>query len=160
MKLKPLIAIALLTTCVWLRPAAQAQAPDDHEYFSAAELDAYAAAMAADGSAGPGRMVSEETYFAALSHRQPGSGSAESHRNWADVYFVSSGTGLLIVGGTIIGGEETGPGEIRGDSIDGGLRRTLTEGDVVHIPAGTAHHVIVAPGEQLTYVLFKIQSIK
>ena len=147
-----LLLVALLTA------GAHAQELTDHDYFSAAELDAFAEALAADASAGPGRIVDQSNYFAAISHRQPGPGMSESHRDWADLYFVSSGTGTLVVGGAIRGGRETGPGEIRGTSIEGGIRRMLAEGDVVHIPAGTPHHVIVAAGEQLTYVLFKVRA--
>jgi mannose-6-phosphate isomerase-like protein (cupin superfamily) len=105
------------------------------------------------------RIIDHGNYFAAIVHREPGPGFSESHRDWADVYFVTSGNGILIVGGTIPDGTESAPGEIRGTAIDGGTRRDLAAGDVVHIPAGTAHHVITPPGQQITYFIFKVQKL-
>ena len=36
-----------------------------------------------------------------------------------------------------------------------GETRRLAVGDIVHIPAGIPHHVVVAPGETVTYLLIK-----
>jgi mannose-6-phosphate isomerase-like protein (cupin superfamily) len=130
-----------------------------HDYWSGETLDGYAAELArsvgANNSAVADRIIDHGHYFAAIVHREPGPGFSESHRDWADLYFVSSGTATLVVGGSIPDGTETAPGEIRGTSIQGGTRRTLAEGDVVHIPAGTPHHVFVDPGNQVTYFIFK-----
>jgi mannose-6-phosphate isomerase-like protein (cupin superfamily) len=136
---------------------AQTQESDPFDFYSAAELDEFAAAIAADPRGGPGRVIDQENYWGVISHRTPASGSAESHRDWTDIYFVSDGTAELVVGGTINDAKETAPGEIRGSTIKGGTRRALAEGDVVHIPPGTAHHVIVAEGETLTYLLLKVK---
>jgi mannose-6-phosphate isomerase-like protein (cupin superfamily) len=132
-------------------PALTAE-PGSHGYWSAAELDG--------GAELTGRLIDETGYFGALAHREPGPGASELHRDWADIYFVTRGTATLIVGGTIPNPRETSPGELRGESIDGGMRRTLGVGDVVHIPAGTAHHVIVAPGSELDYFLVKVEAAR
>jgi quercetin dioxygenase-like cupin family protein len=134
-------------------PWALAQPTGGHDYLSAAELDRYA-----QPGNPSGRLFASDNYFGVMSYRAPGPGFSESHRDWTDIYFVTSGTGTLIVGGTIPNATEDQPGEVRGTSIDGGTRRTLSEGDVVHIPPGTAHHVIVAEGQQLTYLLIKVQA--
>ena len=139
-----------------------AQEPVNHDYWSAADLDGYAESLAervgTNNSAVLDRIIDHGHYFAAIVHREPGPGFSESHRDWADVYFISSGGGTLIVGGTIPDGTETTPGEVRGSSIEGGTRQRLAEGDVLHIPAGTPHHVIVESGGQITYFIFKIQN--
>jgi mannose-6-phosphate isomerase-like protein (cupin superfamily) len=144
-------------------PPLLAQPPGGHDYWSAAELAGYAeslsASVGANNSAVLDRIIDHGNYFAAIVHHEPGPGFSESHRDWADVYFVTSGNGILIVGGTIPDGTESAPGEIRGTAIDGGTRRDLAAGDVVHIPAGTAHHVITPPGQQITYFIFKVQKL-
>jgi hypothetical protein len=63
-----------------------------------------------------------------------------------------------LFGGTIPEGKAIAAGEIRGASIQGGTRQTLSPGDVVHIPAKTPHNVIVEPGAQLTYFILKVRN--
>ncbi|MGD8324557.1 MAG: cupin domain-containing protein [Gammaproteobacteria bacterium] len=131
------------------------------DFWSAAELDEFAVSLAddvgANNSAVLDRIIDHGSYFAAIVHREPGPGFSESHEEWADVYFVSSGKGTLVTGGTIPDGTETDPGEIRGTVIEGGTARTIAEGDVVHIPAGMPHHVMVADGDQITYYILKLK---
>jgi mannose-6-phosphate isomerase-like protein (cupin superfamily) len=105
------------------------------------------------------RIIDHGNYFASIVHREPGPGFSESHRDWADLYFVTSGSASLTTGGTIAGGAETDPGEVRGSTINGGQTEQIAAGDVVHIPAGVPHHVIVNPGEEVTYFIFKIQAL-
>lgn len=89
-------------------------------------------------------------------HRE-GNGEAELHEAVADVFIVQSGQATLVVGGKVVGGRATGPGEVRGVSIQGGENRSLGPGDMAHIPANTPHQVLLAPGKQLTYVTVKIE---
>jgi mannose-6-phosphate isomerase-like protein (cupin superfamily) len=88
-------------------------------------------------------------------HRE-GSGEAEIHESVVDIFVVQSGGATLLVGGTVIGGKSTGPGEIRGSEIKGAEKQQLAPGDIVHIPAGLPHQVIVEKGRQLTYVIVKV----
>jgi len=155
------IRIGSSLTLLFIAQAVLAQEAARHDYWRAADLDGFAdslaASVGANNSAVLDRIIDHDSYFAAIVHREPGPGFSESHDEWADVYFVSSGRGTLIVGGRIADAEETAPGEIRGTRIEGGTQRTLAEGDVVHIPAGTPHHVIVEPGNQITYFIFKVR---
>ena len=89
-------------------------------------------------------------------HRE-GSGEAEIHGSLADIFVVQSGEATLLVGGTLVGGKNTGPGEIRGSGITGGEKRQLAAGDMVHVPAGMPHQVTLEKGRQLTYVIVKIK---
>ena len=48
------------------------------------------------------------------------------------------------------------PGEWRGGTARGATRQRIGAGDVVTIPAGTPHQFILSPGEQITYIAFKV----
>jgi len=66
-------------------------------------------------------------------------GQAEIHTEDADIVYVLDGTATLVTGGTAVNTKETAPGELRGDSIQGGETRHLAKGDVIVIPAGMPH---------------------
>jgi mannose-6-phosphate isomerase-like protein (cupin superfamily) len=164
--LRPAAAAIALFSPAWAQllvvPALLAQETADYDYWSAFQLDNLGRALAdqtgANNAAVLDRIIDYEHYFAAIVHREPGPGFSESHADWADVYFVTAGNASLIVGGTIPDGEETEPGEVRGTVIEGGTLQRLAKGDVVHIPAGTPHHVLVEPGEQVTYYILKVRA--
>ena len=82
------------------------------------------------------------------------SGRAEFHAGAADVFFVLSGEATLISGGSIVNPQ--GSGEIRGDSITGGTSATMHRGDVVHVPPGTPHQVVIKGTASFFYVLVKV----
>jgi mannose-6-phosphate isomerase-like protein (cupin superfamily) len=88
--------------------------------------------------------------------RREGSGQAEWHEKQADIMFISEGEAVLTVGGKVIGGKPTGPGEIRGTSIEGGTQVTLHPGDVQYIPPKTAHMMSLKAGEHITYFVTKV----
>ena len=75
--------------------------------------------------------------------RREGDGAVEIHETQVDVITVVSGEGTLIVGGTMVDGKTTAPNEIRGKSINGGVRKAMAAGDVIHIPAKVPHQMLV-----------------
>jgi hypothetical protein len=83
-------------------------------------------------------------------------GLVEIHQKFDDVIVVQTGIAVLIVGGEVIEPASPEPGEIRGRSIRGGTKRSVTLGDVIHITAGTPHQFLIASGDQITYILVKI----
>jgi mannose-6-phosphate isomerase-like protein (cupin superfamily) len=91
-----------------------------------------------------------------LAHREA-NGLAEWHETEADVFVVQSGEAVLVVGGTIPGASDTAAHEKRGDAITGGVRQKLTKGDVVRIPAKTAHQLLVEGGKEFTYFVVKVK---
>jgi mannose-6-phosphate isomerase-like protein (cupin superfamily) len=91
-----------------------------------------------------------------LAHREA-DGQAEWHGTEADVFVVQSGSATLIVGGTMSKAETTAPQEKRGPSIEGGTRHKLAAGDIVRIPAGIPHQLLVATGDQFNYFVIKIR---
>lgn len=75
--------------------------------------------------------------------------AASSHDQVTEVYEILEGVGTIVTGGAIVNPQRrrnvtevvaqmNGPG-VAGNGIDGGLRRRLTKGDLVIIPAGTPH---------------------
>ncbi len=92
-----------------------------------------------------------------VAHRE-GNGEAELHETQVDIFFVQSGQATLIIGGAMVEGKTIAPHEIRGPSISGGDTKKLGPGDVVHIPAGVPHQVMVDNGSQFTYVIIKVDA--
>ena len=90
-------------------------------------------------------------------HRQ-GSGESEVHETVADIFIVQTGEATLVVGGKVVGGKTTAPGEIRGTAIQGGEKRKLGPGDIAHIPANTPHQVLLDSGKQFTYLIVKVEN--
>lgn len=90
-----------------------------------------------------------------IAHRE-GTGQAEWHEKQADVIVISQGNLTLTLGGTIVDGKDTQPGEIRGSAIRGGTEHKLGPGDAVYIPPKTPHLMTLAPGQQVTYFVTKV----
>lgn len=84
------------------------------------------------------------------------SGEAEIHEKQNDVFIVQAGRATLVLGGEMVDGKTTTPGEIRGPSIKGGERRELSAGDVVHISPNVAHQLLLRDGDTFTYAVVKI----
>jgi mannose-6-phosphate isomerase-like protein (cupin superfamily) len=92
-------------------------------------------------------------------------GGSASHDRVSEVYQVLAGSGTLVTGGTIVNPQRctstqeevtqiNGPG-VSGDSIQGGVSRRITKGDMVIIPAGTPHWFSEIQ-ETLTYTVVRV----
>jgi mannose-6-phosphate isomerase-like protein (cupin superfamily) len=92
-------------------------------------------------------------------------GGAASHDKVSEVYQVLEGSATLVTGGTIINPQRrtstqeevtqiNGPG-VSGTSIEGGVSRRITKGDMVIIPAGTPHWFPEIQ-ETITYTVVRI----
>jgi mannose-6-phosphate isomerase-like protein (cupin superfamily) len=88
------------------------------------------------------------------------SGKAELHEKFADFYVVVEGKATLVSGGTMVNGKSTGPGEVRGDSIQDGKETKMKKGDIVHIPANIPHQVMLTKGDTFQYFIVKVQEIE
>ena len=91
----------------------------------------------------------------ALTHRDT-SGGLERHEAWTDILVIESGSATLLSGGVQEGATESSPGEWRGGTARGATRQAIRAGDVVTTPAGTPHQMLLAPGERITYIAFKV----
>ena len=98
-------------------------------------------------------------HTATVNHRM-GDGQMEVHADWNDLFFIQTGDAALLIGGTVVNGKTTAPGEIRGTGATGGEKHPIAAGDVVHIPAGVPHQFLIPAGKQVTYVAVKIPAGK
>jgi uncharacterized protein GlcG (DUF336 family)/mannose-6-phosphate isomerase-like protein (cupin superfamily) len=94
-------------------------------------------------------------YMVHASHRD-GAGMAEVHTLDADIIYVLEGSATFVTGGTVEGGRETAPNEIRGTSITNGEVRRIAEGDVLIVPSGTPHWFKDVTGP-LNYYVVKVR---
>jgi mannose-6-phosphate isomerase-like protein (cupin superfamily) len=83
-----------------------------------------------------------------------GDGEAEWHEKQTDIFIAQTGEATLVYGGKMTDARTTGPGEMRGPSISGGMQKKLVPGDVVHIPAKVPHQLLVQ--KEFTYAVFKV----
>ena len=136
--MKPTLFLALL-----LSTAAFAADPEGFAMYKSAELQAKAKDAPLDANkAGAARLATWGNHSLMLVKRE-GDGASEFHETQVDVITVLSGSGTLIVGGTMVDGKPTTPGEIRGTSITGGERHAMAVSDVFHIPAKVPHQMLV-----------------
>jgi mannose-6-phosphate isomerase-like protein (cupin superfamily) len=132
--------------------------PAGFKYWSAADLKSLAKPLPNkfDSKTSSKNMGNFGVDHALVMHRE-GSGVAELHEKVSDLMMIISGNAELVVGGTMPGAKKTAVGEMRGPSIDGGVRQKLSPGDVVHVPPKTPHQVLVDPGAQITYFTLKVK---
>lgn len=121
------------------------------------ERGAYLRKMAAAGQGSASETLREYPRHAAMLAFRSRSGEVEIHEKFADVFCVLAGGATLVTGGTVTGARLTDPGEIRGESIVGGVSQQLRPGDVVHVPAGTPHQMLVSSEKTVTYLVIKVQ---
>ena len=98
-------------------------------------------------------------HYTMLAFRQK-SGGGELHQNFADIFVILDGHATVVTGGKMVDEKSTGPGELRGKSVEGGSRQDVRAGDVVHIPAGTPHQTMVADGQTVTYFVIKAEETR
>lgn len=94
----------------------------------------------------------DRNYMVHASRREK-PGMVEVHTWDTDVIYVLDGTATFVTGGTMVGGKEIAPGEIRGTDVQGGETRQLKKGDVITIPNGTPHWFKEVQGPFLYYVV-------
>lgn len=133
--------------------------PAGYVYWSAKELKTYEQKLKPKMTSGK---VASETlaefgnHLTMIAHRE-GDGEAEVHELVADFFVVQTGEATLVVGGKMINGKTTAPNELRAPKIDGGVRRKLTPGDIVHIPKNIPHQLLIQNGKQFTYYVIKVK---
>jgi mannose-6-phosphate isomerase-like protein (cupin superfamily) len=64
---------------------------------------------------------------------------SEMHGKTNHVFIIVDGEATFVTGGTLTNPKEIGPGQTRGDGIQGGEVHHLSKGDVITIPANTPH---------------------
>ncbi|HTV03749.1 MAG TPA: hypothetical protein VME86_00165 [Acidobacteriaceae bacterium] len=153
MKLISLLAMAALAVPCCAQTVSHAQIfPAD---AVTSQMNALVQAAKASGSGGA-TLADYHSHAIKLSVRTA-SGGAEVHAHFDDIFLVTRGKATLVTGGTVID-PKTGPdGETKGRGIRNGTSQTIAKGDIVHIPAGTPHQLIVAPGSVYASIVIKVR---
>lgn len=128
----------------------------NYQYWSAAELKGYDQKLSDGKPVNLHQLGTFKEHSALVAHRES-SGEAELHQHNADLMVIESGEATLLLGGHIVAGKATAAGEIRGKSIEGGSKQAVAPGDIIHIPAGTPHQVLLEPGRKITYFTMKVK---
>jgi mannose-6-phosphate isomerase-like protein (cupin superfamily) len=137
MKLLPILVVSAVTVAVF------AAAPEGFAIYKAADVQARLKATKLDAhKAGLDRAGTWSNHGLLLVRRE-GDGEVEIHNTQVDVITVISGEGTLLIGGTMAGGHDTAPNEIRGTSLSGAEKVAMAAGDVIHIPAKVPHQMLV-----------------
>lgn len=124
------------------------------------ERAAYLKKMAMYGDGSAGETLREYPQHRAMLSFRSRDGEAEVHQSFADLFCVLAGSATLVTGGTVTRARTVEPGEARGDSIEGGTRQELKAGDIVHVPAGLPHQMLVVGEKTVTFFVMKIQEIE
>jgi mannose-6-phosphate isomerase-like protein (cupin superfamily) len=152
MKLLPVLFAMTLLFAI----ALVAADPAGYAQYSSADLKAKVDAAKPDDHKVRLDRVASWGNHSLLAIRRDGDGEAEVHDTQVDVIFVKSGEGTLVLGGTVVEPRTTGPGEIRGKSITGGVSKKMAAGDVIHIPAKIPHQMLVP--KSLSFEVVKVDS--
>jgi mannose-6-phosphate isomerase-like protein (cupin superfamily) len=150
-----LLAIALMMV------SAEEKVPDGFQHWTGARLKELEQTLKTEAGASAHhialRRLGDFAQDTLMLSRREADGVVEWHENQADVFFVQSGSATLVVGGTMVGGEITEPHEKRNGTIQGGIKRKLSAGDVVRIPPQVPHQLLLDGSPEFTYFVVKIK---
>lgn len=81
------------------------------------------------------------------------------HGKKSDFMVIQDGEGTFLSGGELVNGKPGGadPGDMRGESIRGGVSRVLKPGDVMFVPAGVPHG-FVETRDHVTFVMVRFDT--
>lgn len=151
------LAIALLLAA--LASAGFGQAPGKAEIFSSAQIreqiTQFAQLAREKGSSGI-TLGNFGTHALMLSERTA-NGKAEVHTHFDDIMLVVQGQATLISGGEVIDPHNGSNGEIGGSGIRNGVTTTISSGDLIHIPAGTPHQLLIEHGVTYSALVIKVK---
>jgi mannose-6-phosphate isomerase-like protein (cupin superfamily) len=153
MKLASVLAIAaLVLPCC-------AHAQSSAEVFSGKDVTSQLSALVqkAKPSGSSGATLGDYNSHAIKLSVRTASGGAEVHAHYDDIFFVTQGEATLITGGTMVDPITDSQGETKGTRIQNGKSQVIAKGDVVHIPAGVPHQLILAPGSVYGSIVIKVR---
>jgi mannose-6-phosphate isomerase-like protein (cupin superfamily) len=151
------LALAIVLAVFALPCAAQSQGKA--EVFSSSQIHDQLVQLAQQGKAkgsGGSTLADYGTHAIKLSERTV-SGGAEVHAHFDDVMLVMEGNATLITGGELINADTGSNGESTGSGIRNGIKRSIAAGDVIHVPAGTPHQLLIDPGTAYSALVIKVK---
>jgi mannose-6-phosphate isomerase-like protein (cupin superfamily) len=101
-----------------------------------------------------GPLVTRPDLLVSGSHREA-AGQVEVHDKETDVLYIVDGEATFVVGGKMVGGKVTRPGQWLGSDITGGESRHITKGEVFVVPAGVPHWFKEVP-KSISYYVVKV----
>jgi mannose-6-phosphate isomerase-like protein (cupin superfamily) len=101
-----------------------------------------------------GPLVTRPDLLVSGSHREA-PGQVEVHDKETDVLYIVDGDATFVVGGKMVGGKVTRPGQWLGSDITGGESRHITKGEVFVVPAGVPHWFKEVP-KSISYYVVKV----
>lgn len=153
MKLIPIFAVAALAIPSFAQTGGKAQV------FSGKDISTQLATLGqtSKASGSSGATLGDYTSHAIKLSVRTASGGAEIHAHYDDIFVVTEGKATLITGGTVMNAQTGNDGETKGSSLQDGQSQTITKNDIVHIPAGTPHQLIIAPGDVFSTIVVKVK---
>jgi mannose-6-phosphate isomerase-like protein (cupin superfamily) len=142
MKLIALVIMAAMAIPCYALQGSKAEIFSSNDVAS--QLSALAQKAKASGSSGA--TLGDYTTHAIKLSVRTGSGGAEIHAHYDDIFVVTRGEATLVTGGTVLEAKTKADGETAGTKIQNGTSQTIVKGDVVHIPAGTPHQLLLHGG--------------
>jgi mannose-6-phosphate isomerase-like protein (cupin superfamily) len=153
MKLIPILAIAVLTISTAVRAQSRAEVFSGKDVASQLETLMQSAKTSGSG----GTTLGDYNSHAIKLSVRTASGGAEVHAYQDDIFVVVQGKATLITGGNLVNAKSRNDGETTGDSIQDGMSQTIIKGDIVHVPAGMPHQLIVAPTDGYSAIVIKVK---
>ena len=99
-------------------------------------------------------LVTRPDLIVSGSHRDKG-GQVEVHDKEKDVLYIVDGEATFAVGGQMVGGKSSQPGQWLGTDITGGQTHRIAKGDVFVVPAGIPHWFKEVP-KSVSYFVVKV----
>jgi len=153
MKLISILAMTVIAISTY------ASAENKTEVFSSKDVTPQFATLLetakASGSSGA-TLGNYQSHAIKLSLRTA-SGGAEVHARYDDIFVVTEGKATLVTGGTVIEPKDQSDGETQGSGIQNGESQAIVKGDIVHIPAGTPHQLMIAAGDTFGAIVVKVK---
>jgi mannose-6-phosphate isomerase-like protein (cupin superfamily) len=153
-----LCAVAGLVSMAAYGQDDQADQPQDYAFWSALVVDEVADRL--EESLGDKSLVWEtvgnydgHSVYLVLRGK---TGTAEIHETESDVQISVRGGATSVMGGELLNPEQLPRKQIRGSSIQDGHERELAPGDIMHIPPGLPHQLLIDVSEPYMYLLIKI----
>jgi mannose-6-phosphate isomerase-like protein (cupin superfamily) len=157
--MKILIAFLLAASCRAAAAQSPTSSPSPAEVFAASSLHKQADALVEEAKAkgSSGATLADYGSHAIRISERTASGGAEIHAHFDDVMMVLEGSATLITGGSVVDPHTNDAGETSGRGIENGRSRTISAGDIVHVPAGVPHQIIIAPGTIYKAIVIKVK---
>ena len=119
------------------------------------QLEALVSQAKPTGSAGP--IIATYGHLGLMLSVRTANGVGELHQNFDDLMIVEEGSATLVTGGSLVDPKTISDGELRGSSVKDGTSKTIGVGDVVIVPAGVPHQILLAPGTVYKSMVAKVK---